>query len=248
MAFYRGYFDESGSHDSRFLVVAGLIGTVGDWYWFEQEWKAALACEGVTGPFHMQHLEKDRKNFRGWAKCRRERLLGKLLPIIRNRASLGIASAVSLEDYDSLITPGDLRNHVGSAYTLCVQGVLWCAGKWAQRTGRFDEISYVLDSGHHNAEEAREAHKKTRANEQTVAEYRAGPLAFETDDHSPALQAADVVAYETWKYLTNKSEEPGRAVRYTFEQLLKLPYENRLFDKQPLQEMRDRYQARTSDF
>jgi hypothetical protein len=47
MAFYRGYFDESGSHDSKFLVVACLIGTVRDSYWFEQEWKAALASEGI---------------------------------------------------------------------------------------------------------------------------------------------------------------------------------------------------------
>jgi hypothetical protein len=101
-----------------------------------------------------------------------------------------------------------------------------------------------LDSGHRNGEEAREAHEKTRANEQTVTEYRVGPLAFDTDDRTAALQAADLVAYETWKYLTNKFEEPDRAVRYTFEQVLKLPYENRLFDKQPLQEMRDRYLRR----
>jgi hypothetical protein len=189
----------------------------------------------------MQHLEKDRKEFRGWEKCRRERLLAKLFPIIRKRAWLGVASAVSMDDYNRLIPPGGLRNHVGSAYTLCVQGALWCAGKWAQRTGRLDEISYVLDSGHRNGEEAREAHEKTRSNERTVTEYRVGQLAFDTDDRAVALQAADLVAYETWKYLTNKSEQPDREVRYPFEQLLKLPYENRLFDRQPLEEMRDHY-------
>jgi hypothetical protein len=244
MAFYRGYFDESGGDNSRFLVVAGLIGAVRDWCWFEEEWKMVLASEGVTGPFHMQHLEKDRKAFRGWEKRHRERLLGRLLAIIKNRACLGVASAVSMEDYNSIITPGDLRNQIGSAYTLCVQGVLWCAGRWAQRTGRFDEISYVLDAGHRNSEEAREAHDKTRTNEQTVAEYRVGPLAFDTDDRTAPLQAADLVAYETWKHLTGKSEEPNRRVRYTFAQLLKLPYENRLFDRQPLQEMRDQYARR----
>jgi len=244
MAFYRGYFDESGSDNSKFLVVADLIGTVRDWRWFEEEWKMVLASEGVTGPFHTQHLEGAKKAFSGWDRRRRERLLGRLLTIIKNRACLGVAAAVSMEDYSSLIPPGDLRNQIGSAYTLCVQGVLWCAGRWAQRTGRFDEISYVLDSGHRNCEEAREAHDKTRANEQTVTEYRVGPLCFDTDDRTAPLQAADFVAYETWKHLTNKSEEPGRGIRYTFGQLLKLPYENRLFDRQPLQEMRDQYAQR----
>ena len=59
-----------------------------------------------------------------------------------------VACALSLKDYREIVTPGKIRNKIGSAYVLCAGECLVFSGKWATRNSYTEPIQYVFDAGH----------------------------------------------------------------------------------------------------
>src|SRR5260370_35837253 len=103
MAFYTGYFDESGTHGAARIAVAGFIAEEDQWIRFDKEWRAVLASKGVDF-FKMQWFEKHKGPFKNWTATERREFLNALLGIIRRRANLAIISGLSLRDYDEIMS------------------------------------------------------------------------------------------------------------------------------------------------
>src|ERR1044071_6141048 len=73
MSHFAAYFDESGTHGSPILTLAGYIGTIEQWAEFSREWDELLRHEGLTH-FHMSKFEARRGEFEGWDNERRLRV------------------------------------------------------------------------------------------------------------------------------------------------------------------------------
>ena len=198
VAFYSAYFDESTAPKSPVLVVAGFLSTDAQWVLFEREWKGVLAEHNLTA-FHMQHFAKNKSPYRSMSEPEKQKLLGSLLDIIRSRAKMGFATVVHVADFKDVMA-GKIRGKVGSPYYLACAGCQLDIGKWAKKNYQIEPIAYFFDAGHKNWKELAQAFIAEKNNPANT-EYRLGPLTFEHDNVLVPLQAADIAAYEIWRWL-----------------------------------------------
>ena len=64
-----------------------------------------------------------------------------------------------------------------------------------------------------------------------------GSITFEHDNVLVPLQAADIAAYELWKWLDEHYEKKTRHGRFPLQEIVKIPWKIREFDKGILEEM-----------
>lgn len=236
MAMMSVYFDESTGNGSPILVVAGFLSTDAQWLLFEREWRAVLDNFGLRA-FHMQHFATRKGEFRGMDEPVRKRLLDGLLGIIRNRTMLGFASAVHLAAFNELFK-GNERIATGSPYNLCALSCNLHVGEWAKSNYQIEPIAFFYDMGNRHGGEVFDTFRDEKKDGANV-EYRLGSLTFEDDEILVPLQAADIAAYELWKWLDEHYAEKTRHGRYPLQEIFKKPWKIREWDTDVLTELRD---------
>jgi hypothetical protein len=234
MAIFSAYFDESTGNNSPVLVVAGFLSDDAHWSLFETEWKAALSEFGISA-FHMQHFAAQKEAFWGWEEATRRALLGKLLGIIKHRVLLGFASVVHVDAFESVFA-GPRRSAIGSPYNLCCLSCAVQIGEWARSNYQIEPVGYFFDAGHKNAGGALETLLEQK-NDPDLIEYRIGPIAFESDEVLVPIQAADLAAYEIWRWLDAHFAAKPRHGRFPLQEIIKIPWKIREFDQEVLLEL-----------
>jgi hypothetical protein len=68
-------------------------------------------------------------------------------------------------------------------------------------------------------------------------EYRLGSITFEHDSVLVPLQAADIAAYEIWRWLDEHYLDKTRHGRFPLAEIIKIDWTIREFDKPILEEM-----------
>jgi len=209
-ALLAGYFDESGTHDSRAkLVVAGFVADKDSWATFEEDWNASLEDQKVPF-FKAQWFEKRKEFFRdGWDDRRRKAFMTSLISAIESARLVSMSCSVEMELFNEIVPTGKVRNKLGSAYTLCGQRCMSHAMKTAKSQSVSERIAYWFDAGHKNRYEFQEAYDKEKEDVRDRALL--GPLTFADEQRVPGLQAADLLAYELALYQTGKQHR--RALR-----------------------------------
>jgi hypothetical protein len=234
MSIYRAYFDESTSAESPILVVAGFLSTDANWALFETEWKEVLADFGMSA-FHMVDFAHRTGEFHGMVERTRRDLIAKLLDIITRRARLGFASVVHWQEFERVFV-GAERIAVGSPYNLCCTACHLEVGEWAKANYQIEPIDFFFDAGHKDAAEASKTFAETKANPQNT-EYRLGTIEFSHDTASLPIQAADIAAYEIWKWLDEHFMDKTRHGRFPLEKIVQIEWKIREFDKDIIEEM-----------
>lgn len=237
MAMYSAYFDESTGNDSPVYVVAGFLSRDAQWVEFEREWNELLLGFGISS-FHTQHFVKHKTQFLGWDEPKRQMLMAALLAIIQRRAQLGFAAVVHAKDFRDVFQGRD-RMEIGSVYKLCCLSCFTEVGEWAKKNYQIEPIAHFFDSGNKNADEVLKTYQEVK-NDPKRIEYRLGAIEFESDEVLVPLQAADLAAYELWKWLDEHYAKKVRHGRYPLQEIVKIPWSIREFDKAILQEMLDR--------
>ncbi|MGA9996251.1 MAG: DUF3800 domain-containing protein [Pyrinomonadaceae bacterium] len=240
MAFFSAYFDESGTHDSRILTVAGYVATVEQWAEFAREWNEVLKKEGVK-IFHMKDFENGYGEFteeKGWTKERKINFQNRLIGIIKRRVTTGVYTSVDILAYEELMT-GWRRTKNGSPYNFCVTACIGQIGLLWSYFKREEPIAYVIEHGAGYNHEVSEAFRLTFVDEQRRHMFRLGSLTFETKDRAVQLQAADMLAYEAWKddcnsYLLQPNERRKR--RVSIGKLTQAPHMRLYFGRAELEE------------
>lgn len=236
MAMYSAYFDESTGSDSPVLVVAGFLSDAAQWSLFEAEWKAAVDASGVTA-YHATEYATRKKEFRGMGETERQRLMGALLEILQRRAQFGFGCAVHLKAFEQLFK-GKERAAIGSPYALCALGCNLQVGEWAAENHQTEPIAFFYDSGHKNSGEVTERFLAEKNDPENTA-FRLGSLTFADDGAMVPLQAADLAAYELWKWLDEHYARKLRHGRFPLQEIIKIPWKIREFDEEVLSELRD---------
>lgn len=228
MATFSAYFDESGTHGSPIITVAGYIATDVQWTEFAREWDEVLKRERLA-VFRMSKFEARRGDFtaeNGWDNARRLRVQKQLIGIIKRRINIGIYCSLHLPAYDDMMT-GWRRGQYGTPYSFCVKNCLGQISYWAQKYNRPEPLSLVIEHGAGYNNEINSAFRAAFADEGKREVLRLGTLSFADKSTAIQLQAADLLAYEIWKETCNQYLLPKgkrRPRRKSLESLFETPH------------------------
>jgi hypothetical protein len=197
-------FDESYEHSPETghatrVTVGGSVGSCDEWLKLDAEWRAVLARFDLTA-FHMTDFEANEEKFKGWEETpdRRRELLNGLLATIDGH--LGNFLGVTRE-----LEPGE-KNET-EAYRLCVTDVIADLARYRSRIFE-DQFALVF---------ARRRGFRLDLAEEAIEREGAekfGPIILDSPTRLCALQAADLIAYET-----SRIQRAGRPERYPFRRL-----------------------------
>lgn len=220
------YGDESTGDEVDAYSVAGYLASVERWESFIKEWKRFQADEGFT-VLHKRLLEH---NVRGsefeWPNLsknekaeKKKRINARACDIILRHAMVGLSVAVQKSAWQAFVAQEDpqLTRMLGRSFY--AMGVLWCLTMAAiefENKRKVGMIRYVFEHGPGQGEAFNmlEAMKREPIDRDT---YRIAGFSFEDkkDPEFIPLQAADFLAYETYRQIDNQIF--GRGEKLTAE-------------------------------
>lgn len=221
------YVDESGSDDgSAFYVIAGFAATEARWQKFEREWRHALADAGLTY-FHMVDAVQRRRAFEKWSTETRDRLLKRLIHIIKSNGLFAFGSAVTMADYREIVKEWPPTLRVESPYIFnfhIMVGRLLDAFPGRRIRVICDENIFVR----------KQVTQYEAVLKSLSDKYRngLGDVCFADDKQRLPLQAADLLAWETRRYVIDKQAK--KQVRMSIRSLLDLESVSALWDRASL--------------
>lgn len=203
-----GFFDESGIHDvSNITVVAGWIASVEEWEKFERHWKLLLKNERLTA-FHYTDFDNNRGEFKRWSKSRKEQVIQNIFKIIDSRDLRGFSGAIHMPEYKGVVSGSGTRlENKPSPYLICQQ---YCLEMVSKKVAQ--DVYYVFDRQDEFDKPAIDNFWSTKNDFPQWGKYMAG-ISYKSKGQFVALQAADLLAYETCKSINNKLFRPDLPIR-----------------------------------
>lgn len=221
-AVLEAYLDESGSHDaSKVFALGGYLAPPDEWEIFDGHWRSTLKRAGIK-VFHMRDYVACRREFEGWGDTSRINLLKELAEVIHRRDIWGVHYAINLEAYEK-VAPNWARQKARaiSPYLICMQFCIREITKELEKRGKpAEQIAFVFDQHGEWASRIVGCYLEVQ---RRVPEHSKvmGPISFGTRTDNCRLQAADLLAYESYKEVFSKIFEPKRPPRKSFEELVR---------------------------
>ena len=216
-AHFTCYLDESGHHADpklRLVAMGGLLGGGDAWREFEPRWQRLLAAENVT-TFHMKDFENYRGEFEGWTKERHQSFLAEIVGFLVGLPSYYVGLTLRLSEV------GPIREKYGKGFDPYYMLFQLLSEQLVRRINTIPPQEIELDLGiaHHpeysgNVHRAFEGVRRDSRHPERLRSLEVKPVR-----DVPALQAADLIAYETLKYQTNVLvENSARPTRWPMRQ------------------------------
>lgn len=211
------YFDESGSCDetdrprgeTAVFAVAGYVARVEQWESFEQVWKSALYECGIESPFHMSEYESRKGQYASWNNEKRVAAINRLATIINAHVEVGVGRAVIVSDYRALIREEkelvaglELDNDFIRPHAFCLRMALeWLLLDFLPTLPGNEKLRVVFEKFGKGWGDLCMYYNKIIAN--SPWGLRLERLISSSPEDAVPLQAADILAYETFKHVTN---------------------------------------------
>lgn len=264
------YFDESynhpkeGSGEPRLYTVACYYGLQENWDEFRRDWRRVLGRKGLSS-FHMNKFEfarsqviagielSEKNPYRGWAREEFDTFLDSLHEVIGRKARSGLPRIAPLQsevikaDFDEA-RPVELDNdpECKSYYMVCVTNIMAAIAIWAKRNSYRAPIHYVFGSLKGEAGNLQRwfdycwRHPEIRRYYRLSKAYSGRPYDIQNASDEPALQAADIGAYEINKAAIRWVEKgfadmPLRDMRKALDSLVRTDYWGWLLRKKELE-------------
>jgi hypothetical protein len=214
------YFDDSGTHqDSAIVVAGGYVTSVETWMAFSTSWQQFLADETAlpVNPhglrvFHMTDFESSALDphspFHGWSKERKGVFMAKATALINSIAGPGRGCGIIVG-----VVVADLRRMLQferptRPYSFALLEAMKCVERWANENNQRDPILYYFDKVTDHARETMALMRDVDRDLELSTRFRYVSWSWSSKERDPALQAADVLAYEAWKEATNERRLP----------------------------------------
>jgi hypothetical protein len=226
-----GYFDESSTHaGSPLIVIAGAISDDVQWSFLESEWRDLLAQYQVPY-FHMREFAHSIGPFKPWKgdEKRRRWFLERIVGILRRRVTVSIGLALFLDAYREVVT-AEKMTEFGTPYALCGNLCVRLTGEWAEQRDHGEPIRFVFEAGVKEAPELLQGFKTAMAVAAVRTRYRMGSFEFAGKKDLGAIQAADFIAWELSKTMTEWQKDSRRRVRGSLLSLTDVPHIWRYID------------------
>jgi hypothetical protein len=196
-----GYFDESGTHDAAAAIsVAGYLSTPERWEVFEQEWKKALD-DFVIPFFHMADFANNAPPYYNtWTPEQKLERFDRLAKIINDHILISVGYSFSVPRYRAIFSAGAKRAG-GGAYGVAANCCFMEAAKFIKESLNPEAwVRYFFESGAQGAGEILKNFQLNVRTPQQKEHYRTLALSFEDKREFCPLQAADILAYELYRY------------------------------------------------
>ena len=201
------FLDESGTHGSsaRSTILAGYWATPEQWTRIEEDWIALCAIHRLES-FHA-------KDFSRWGRpgsdrCEDDRdpfAHGAIDVLLRN----GIRGIVAgLYNADYLRYRKEFQRKIGridSAYGMCFRSLMSYLGGILRDDHPGESISFVLEEGHRNTDDARRIFFATKRSWHSYL-YPLGTFDIKPNNTCAGLQMADFLAHETYGFVERKMQ------------------------------------------
>jgi hypothetical protein len=245
----KAYFDESGTHwggpnAAKVFVLCGYIATEDVWdKQFEGKWHDMLQKPEITPKlsfFHAEDVEgRGSKRFRKITQRERDHLKTSAFNIVVNSGMLGVGVAVELEPFSRLVVadPKVCRAIPGNPYMFAFNCVvietLMLADAFIGESK--EKIAFIFENHPQWSIYAHQMYNDFKVSKKWPKEKRdrLGTPAFEDKKEFKPLQAADHLAYETYRYMKNRNA-PLRPAMTRF--LSWQQHHGRYFDERLLRE------------
>lgn len=221
MAMLVAYFDESGISDKDVVaLMGGAVSYVDHWSLLEAPWNNVLRPYNQYGvhTFHAVDCEHGESEFKNPQLSRgiRDSIRNGVAQELAKIPVQGIVSAVYREDWAS--APDEVRAlSMGDPFYFVLNFCLQQVSSWSKEYAGGDRVNLVFAK-----------QQKYNANTQSLhANYLAaanrwpgiGAIFFEEPKFLVPLQAADLIAYESYRFAvahkkSNVPEAPNRAWKY----------------------------------
>ncbi len=194
--------DPSASYVPATYVVAGFFAEEATWTEIERRWTRENERVGVTR-YHAANVNSRTGEFEGWSRTKRDIYARSLLDIIRDQGMdlHAVACGMLVRDYENAISP-EGRERFGSPYLACFKTLIAVIAQELESRDfdPKDRFAVLFDHNNHDREvdsvflgmkyhpSYKYGHRLATCNPGTWEEYI-------------ELQAADLIAYETFKAL-----------------------------------------------
>jgi hypothetical protein len=185
----RAYFDDSGTHDgSEVVTVAGYISRPEQWVPFAQEWSSAIN-EWELDFFHMADfaVRASKSKYAAWDDQERRFRFARLVSIVPKRL------------FDQIYSK-KAKRFVGGAYGLAASACFLEAAHILEPDYPSARVAYVFEAGTRGSGEIQKVFNWNFNDHEQRPRLKLISLSFEGKEFTP-LQAADILAYELYKYL-----------------------------------------------
>ncbi len=192
------YFDDSGSDDlSPVTTIGGPVMSKDAFIDFGVAWEKLLDHYRIPQPLHMTDFVRPHGKHVGIYHELKLSLFGEIAELINGHKLYSVSVAVGQDDFNSGLSD-EVRKHLIGPYGMA----FFCSILANQSVSEgsliyaAERIAYLLDSGFPFSEQLVGVHASIiRVRRASKKSCFVGSLAFDSDDHVPALQAADVVAW-----------------------------------------------------
>ena len=249
-----GYMDESGNR--RFFTLSCLLARPKDWMWIESSWRKVLrrkneelkkAGRQQISRFHAADCSSRVGEFKGWSIEEQIEFVKRLLAIFKNYMTSVVAYTVPLEDFKAVFHEHQ-EDTIASLYGMLTKFLMdqtvWDIKEQAGKDA-IDHVRIALI--HDRSDYDQHIHKAfNHAKNDTTFEGREIFVSITSqgwEDCIP-LQAADLLAYETFKDAEN--HVIGRSRRKSLTSILEgstFGGRSKSFDRDTLQLFRDVIEA-----
>ena len=214
------YMDKSGPGPAiPAVTVAGVIATTESWDAFNEEWREALHEFEELPYFHMSEYESGIGLYKDWQArgVKRERL-ARLLDIIERHVLAIVGASVSLADCESFFEAPAIQSAIGITATHCF--MLLPKLRYVEQRPS-ERIVYTFEVGDHGYGKLEKQYDEMYASPPRREYNRLDGKMVSERKGLPALQAADILAFEGWKQWAREHGGDERPTRYPFERLSK---------------------------
>ena len=204
----KAYFDDSGTHHGAdVIVMGGLISTDEEWAALEPKWQAALDEIGIK-KMHMSPCENRKGEFQRFERPERDAIVARFTDLVCETRGRMLASAVSRDVWNRVADETAIREWFPEP----IDFLFNCCMRRALESRRLDgppaeELVVVFDSRDESLPFWRELGASYERNwGDKLAGYSFGQM-----QRVLPLQAADIVAYETFVHQC-RCEQAGEPV------------------------------------
>jgi hypothetical protein len=233
----RAYFDAGLQPKTRVYYIAGYVGFPDDWKIFDRKWRALLRQNDLPH-FHMTDYEAGKNRlYREWSPSRRLAVMDRIVTLASNERRLGIATALLLADYDRL-SEDERRALPPDVYGLCLTACIGRTAGLLHDRGMIGPIDYIFESGDAGQGTTKRHLEELFAIPANRKKYVYNSLDFAPKAKFPGLQLADILAWETGRFVPRALEWVTSPERQSFRALLEgNEYHSMLFDYDELRRL-----------
>ena len=215
----QAFFDASSRPKTSVFCVAGFVFRKLQLQKFDRDWRRLF---GKYGGCHMKELAHSTGRFKGIDRTEQARLIKEAVAILRKRAAHGIVVACFRNEMNRVL-PTWIRGFEG-AFPACCHIAMTALGYKLARHDSDDRVAYVFENGDEYSGCAQQfmdlATDKAGIAAGIKESYRHASHSFVDKDDALALQAADLLAWESAKFFEETAVQGVRPMRLSLAHLL----------------------------